>query len=463
MVRDLLGDVPSELVSLLDQAAQVSADDAVDDPSTLPSGHDQSGEAQSPQVLRDRRTRRPHLGRQRRHVLLASGQQPQQVQPRRISQVSQHLRRQDARDQRILTTVSLHSPAPHGDEHRTDGDLHPNHGHGHGHRGGVRRAPADVFRPHSHDAADSVDPALEASAAGIRAVKVGLLLLGLTAGAQAVVVALTGSVALLADTIHNLSDALTALPLWVAFVLGRRAATRRYTYGYGRAEDLAGVFIVAMIALSALIAGYESVRRLTDPQPITNPGVVLIAGLVGFAGNELVALYRIRVGRRIGSAALVADGVHARTDGFTSLAVVAGAVGVLAGFPLADPIIGLLITVAILAVLRGAAVEVYRRLMDAVDPAVVDAAEDSLRAVDGVEHVEVLRLRWIGHTLRAETAVTVDPGLTVVDAHAIASQAHHQLLHAVPRLTAATVHVSPAGPAGATHHARLAHHRDPVG
>ena len=334
--------------------------------------------------------------------------------------------------------------------------------HGHGHRTGVLGALARVFRPHSHDAADSIDPALEASAAGIRAVKTSLLLLGLTAAVQAVIVVLTGSVALLADTIHNLSDALTALPLWVAFVLGRRAATRRYTYGYGRAEDLAGVFVVAMIALSALVAGYESARRLIDPQPISHPGAVLVAGLVGFAGNELVARHRIRVGRRIGSAALVADGLHARTDGFTSLAVVAGAVGVMAGFPLADPIIGLAITAAILVVLRGAAVAVYRRLMDAVDPALVDAAEDSLRAVDGVEHVEALRLRWTGHALRAETAVAVDPTLSVVDAHAIACRAHHRLLHDVPRLTAATVHVSPAGPAGAAHHARLAHHHAPA-
>jgi cation diffusion facilitator family transporter len=147
----------------------------------------------------------------------------------------------------------------------------------------------------------------------------------------------TGSVALLADTVHNFSDALTALPLWIAFVLGRRAATRRYTYGYGRAEDLAGVFIVAMITLSAVVAGYESIRRLMHPEPVTRIGILIAAGLIGFAGNELVALYRIRVGRRIGSAALVADGLHARTDGFTSLAVVAGALGVLAGFPWPTP------------------------------------------------------------------------------------------------------------------------------
>jgi cation diffusion facilitator family transporter len=315
-----------------------------------------------------------------------------------------------------------------------------------------------VFRPHSHDAAESVDSALEASNEGIRAVKISLVALGITAVAQAVVVALTGSVALLADTIHNFSDALTAVPLWIAFVLGRRAASRRYTYGYGRAEDMAGVFIVAMIALSAVVAGYESVRRLLDPQPITNIGVLIAAGLVGFAGNELVAVYRIRVGRKIGSAALVADGLHARTDGFTSLAVVAGAVGVLAGFPLADPIVGLLITVAILFVLKGAAVDIYRRLMDAIDPGLVDTAEATLRAVPGVLDVEELRLRWVGHRVRAETGIVVDPSLGIVEAHDIATTAKHSLLHDVPRLVAATVHVSPRDTSGHDHHAVLAHH-----
>ncbi|OZM80326.1 hypothetical protein CFP66_21780 [Pseudonocardia sp. MH-G8] len=332
------------------------------------------------------------------------------------------------------------------------------HGHGHGHGRSRWGRIRDVLRPHSHDAADSVDSALAASAEGIRTLKISLVVLAVTALAQLGVVVLSGSAALLADTIHNFSDALTAVPLWIAFVLGRRAATRRYTYGYGRAEDLAGVFIVAMIALSAVVAGYESIRRLLDPQPITSPGVVLAAGLIGFAGNELVAVHRIRVGRRIGSAALVADGLHARTDGFTSLAVVAAAIGVMAGFPLADPIIGLLITVAILVVLRGAATDIYRRLMDAVDPDLVDTAEASIRAVPGVLAVEALRLRWTGHRVRAELAIAVDPALDVVTAHDIATATQHRLLHDVPKLVAATVHVSPHARSGLDHHAVLAHH-----
>ena len=315
-----------------------------------------------------------------------------------------------------------------------------------------------MFRRHSHDTADSVDAALEASRDGIRAVKISLLVLLATAGAQALVVLYTGSVALLADTIHNFSDALTAVPLWIAFRLGRRPATRRYTYGYGRAEDLAGVFIVAMIALSAVVAGYESIRRLADPQPVSHLGVLIAAGVVGFFGNELVAIYRIRVGRRIGSAALVADGLHARTDGFTSLAVVAGALGVLAGFPAADPVVGLAITAAILVVLKQAATDIYRRLMDAVDPGLVATAEASLRATPGVLDVESLRLRWVGHTIRAETGVVVDDQLGLVAAHAIANDAHYRLLHDVPRLIDATVHVSPRDTPGVDHHAATAHH-----
>ncbi len=226
-------------------------------------------------------------------------------------------------------TSSGHEHEPSSTKHDDDHD----HDHNHGLRGLLR----GLLSPYSHDAADSVDSALESSREGVRAVKLSLVALGLTAVAQAVVVVLTGSVALLADTIHNFSDALTASPLWTAFVLSRRDASRRYTYGNGRAEDLAGVFIVAMIALSSALAGYESIRRVIDPQPITHVGVVITAGLIGFAGNEFVAVYRIRVGRSIGSAALAADGLHARTDGFTSLAVVGGAFGVMAGFPLADP------------------------------------------------------------------------------------------------------------------------------
>ena len=201
---------------------------------------------------------------------------------------------------------------------------HTHGGHDHQHSKGLRGAINEVFAPHSHDAADSIDSALKSSVAGIRAVKLSLAVLGATAIAQIVIVAMSGSIALAADTIHNFSDALTAVPLWIAFALSTKAATRRYTYGFGKVEDLAGLFVVAMITLSAIVAGYEAIERLIHPRPIANVGWVALAGLAGFIGNEWVALYRIRVGRRIGSAALVADGLHARTDALTSLAVLFG-------------------------------------------------------------------------------------------------------------------------------------------
>ena len=320
---------------------------------------------------------------------------------------------------------------------------HP-HDHGHDHPRGLRAAIKDVFAPHSHDSADSVDSALESSAAGIRAVKISLLVLGATATAQIVIVVISGSVALAADTIHNFSDALTAVPLWIAFALSTKAATRRYTYGFGRVEDLAGLFVVAMITLSAVVAGYEAVERLVHPQPIANLGWVALAGLAGFVGNEWVAFYRIRVGKRIGSAALVADGLHARTDGFTSLAVVIGAGGVALDFPLADPIVGLIITVAIVAVLRTAVRDVLRRLIDGVDPELVDTAEEVLAGREGVQSVHSVRLRWIGHRLHADAELDIDPTLSLAAAHRIAHDSEHDLTHALPKLATAMIHAYPA-------------------
>jgi cation diffusion facilitator family transporter len=310
--------------------------------------------------------------------------------------------------------------------------------------------------PHSHDAADKVDHAMETSREGIQALWVSLAVLGSTALLQAVVVVLSGSVALLGDTLHNLADALTAVPLGIAFVLGRRAATRRYTYGYGRAEDLAGIVIVGVIAASSALAGYEAVRRLAHPEHVSHLPYVAIAALIGFAGNELVARYRIIVGRRIGSAALVADGLHARTDGFTSLAVLVGAAGVAVGWHWADPMVGLLITVAILFVLKDAAREVYRRLMDAVDPALVDQVEATLRATPRVLDVGLVRVRWIGHQLHAECEITVADAATVADGHKIAHDAERRLIHAVPRLTTATVHTEPDSADRHDHHNAVA-------
>ncbi len=299
---------------------------------------------------------------------------------------------------------------------------------------------------------------MEASAEGMRTLWISLAVLGATAVIQAVVTALSGSVALLGDTLHNAADALTALPLGVAFVLGRRPPTRRYTYGFGRAEDLAGIVIVLIIAASSAVAADEATTRLIHPHHVSDLIAVGAAALVGFAGNEVAAWYRIRTGRKIGSAALVADGLHARTDGLTSLAVLAGAGGVALGWNWADPAVGLLITLAILAVLRQAAREIYRRLMDAVDPALVDQAESTLRAALGVLDVGQVRLRWIGHQIRAECEVVVSPDITAVQAHEVTVSAEHDLLHAIPRLSAALVHADPQDRGTDPHHV-LADHR----
>ncbi|MFF4697999.1 cation diffusion facilitator family transporter [Streptomyces chattanoogensis] len=340
-------------------------------------------------------------------------------------------------------------------------DRHDHHPHGGGpHRPSLRHRLAHLLKPHSHQAADKVDPAMETSREGMRTLWISLAVLGLTTVVQAVVVAWSGSVALLGDTVHNGADALTAVPLGIAFLLGRRAADRRYTYGYGRAEDLAGIAIVLTVAASAVVAAWQAVDRLVHPRDVSHLGAVALAAVVGFVGNEWVARYRIRTGRKIGSAALVADGLHARTDGFTSLAVLLGAGGAALGWRAADPVVGLVITLAIVLVLRDAAREVCRRLMDAVDPELVERAESALRGVPGVRDIGPVRMRWIGHTLRAEADIVVDPQLSVVAAHRLAVAAEHALIHAVPRLTAATVHTdhAPVDAAAGDPHAVLAHH-----
>ena len=359
-------------------------------------------------------------------------------------------RHDDAHDHAPAVAVP-HDDHPHGghDDHDDhDEHAHGNHGHDHGDHGhahptGPLAKVKELFAPHSHDAGDSVDAELEASSKGLRTLAISFVALLVTTLLQAVVVVLSGSVALLGDTLHNAADALTAVPLAIAFTLGRRAATRRYTYGYGRAEDIAGLAVVLLIALSSALAGYEAVRRLLDPAEVDRLGLVAAAGVIGFLGNELVAQYRIRVGKEIGSAALVADGLHARTDGLTSLAVVLGAAGVAAGFELADPIIGLVITVAILGVLRQAAREVFARLMDAVDPQVLEQVERTLAQTPGVEAVGDVKVRWIGHALRAECEVLVDEGLSVVQGHEIAHDAEDRLLRDVRRLTTTIVHAGP--------------------
>ncbi len=341
----------------------------------------------------------------------------------------------------------------HGHDHDDHGHEHGGHSHGpggHSHPTGIKGFFYGLFVPHSHDAADSIDDALEASTEGVRALKISLFILLATTLLQFVVVLISGSVALLADTIHNFSDALTAVPLWIAFILGRRIATRRFTYGYGRAEDLAGLFIVAVVALSAIVAAWQSITRLIHPETLHNLWWVAAAGLIGFAGNEAVAVYRIRVGQRIGSAALVADGVHARLDGFTSLAVVLGAVGVMLGFPLADPIVGLVISAAIIVLLWGTVRSIGRRLMDGIEPELVDRGQHALEHTPGVISVPKIQLRWVGHRLQgAATLVLADVALTEADR--ITHEAQHRIGDALPNLDEMTLSTTTVATVAAPH------------
>jgi cation diffusion facilitator family transporter len=297
-----------------------------------------------------------------------------------------------------------------------------------------------------HEHHHHLDPAGAADLAtgeGTRATWISLVGLSITAGLQLLVVVASGSVALLADTIHNLTDALTAIPLLIAFRLARTPPSRRYPYGYHRAEDVAGLAIVAIIGISGVLAGIEATRRLIHPRPIEGVGWVVAAGIVGFVGNEGVAGYRIRVGRRIGSAALVADGLHARTDGVASLGVVVAAVGSMLGFDRSDAVVGLAITAVILLTMWHAARAVLHRALDGTDESTLSLIEVVAGAVPGVEHVSDARARWSGHRLLAELKVDVAPAITVEDGHVIAEEVEGALLHEVPRLAEAMVHVDP--------------------
>ena len=330
----------------------------------------------------------------------------------------------------------------HGDDHGHHGpgsDHH--HGRGHDHGGGGLGWPRHTFA-HSH-VHEKVDAALETHERDIWALKISLVGLGLTALFQVVIVWFSGSTALLADTIHNFGDAATSIPLWIAFSLMRRGQTRRFTYGLGRAEDVAGVLIVGLIFFSACVAGYESIRKLLDPQPVTHLGWVAAAAVIGFLGNEAVAVFRIRVGKEIGSAALIADGQHSRIDGFTSLAVLIGAAGVRVGVPVLDPLIGLAITVAILFIVKDAAKAVFLRLLDGVEPCILAQVEHAPLHVAGVQGVHQVRARWLGHRVHADLHLTVDRRLSVAEAHTIVDRAQHALTGHIPAFGGATIHVCP--------------------
>src|SRR5215212_9860320 len=363
-----------------------------------------------------------------------------------------------------------HDPpqADHEHDHAHDHEHGHDHGHlhdgphGHSHGTGLWGWLNTIFHLHGHSEQQqqrAADPTLADSAEGIRTVWWALAALSITTVLQIIIVLLSGSVALLADTVHNLGDSLNSIPLLIAFYLARRAATRRYTYGFGKAEDVAGIFIVLSIAVSAGIGLWESFSKLIHPAPMTRLGWVAAAAVIGFAGNEAVALLQIRVGRKIGSAAMVADGLHARTDGLTSLAVLVAVLGTYLGYPIVDPVIGLLIGVDILFITRDAMRTMWYRLMDAIDPAVVDQVEQAARTVAGVIAVHDTRVRWLGHRLQTELHIVVDEDLPTRESHEIAEQVRHALFHDQPHLSLVDVHVDPCGHGGKKNHALTAHHQ----
>jgi cation diffusion facilitator family transporter len=297
-----------------------------------------------------------------------------------------------------------------------------------------------------------VDPKIVTTERGKWAVKWSFIALMVTATMQLVVVYLSDSMALLADTLHNFGDAFTAIPLWIAFNLARRKPTKRFTYGWGRIEDLAGVLIVLVVLASAVAAGYESIDRFFQPRAVKLLWIVATAALIGFAGNELVARFRIKVGKEIKSAALIADGRHARVDGLTSLGVLFSALGIWLGYPLADPIVGLLITAAILKIVWKTGKSVFMRLMDGIDPEVPEEIRQITSGVERVHDVAEIRVRWIGHQLHAEVNLAVAPALTVADAHKISTNVRNEILHELPYISNVVIHADPQDLSGEDFH-----------
>ena len=346
-------------------------------------------------------------------------------------------------------------PHPHGDHDHAHGD------HDHDHGTGVWARIKHQLVPHSHDASSAIQTAEESSGAGIRTAWIGLAGMMATAALQIVIVAVSGSIGLLADTLHNLGHAVTTIPLVIAFKIGQRKASKGYSYGYRRAEDLVGVLISLVIAASVVLIVWESIDALVNPRPLSNLGWVFAAGIVGALGNEIVAVYRIRTGRKIGSAALIAEGQHARADGLTSIAVVVGVVGVWLGFPRADAIVGLLIAAAIFGILLSSMKSIAHRLMDGIDPKIIDAMSSVAGAVSGVQAVDRVRARWSGHRIEADATIRVAPELNVLDAHQIAEEVEHELLHQTPHLESVVIHLHPLVPADLDEelHELTAHHR----
>jgi len=317
---------------------------------------------------------------------------------------------------------------------------HEQHSHKHGSNTGILARVRGIFG-HSHQIADKIDETMESNELGIRTLKITLLIFLVTATFQLCIALASGSVALLADSIHNFADASTSIPLWIAFALARRGVSKRFTYGYGKVEDVAGVVIVFIILASACLAAYESIIKIIHPVPMDNLGWVSAAAIIGFMGNEWVALYRIRVGKQIGSAALVADGYHARIDGYTSLAVLLGVAGTWFGYHFIDPLVGIIITITILFIVKDTAKAVWMRLIDGIEPEIISAIEHAPTHIEGVKSVQDIRARWIGHRVHADITIYVDPALSVQAADEISKRVEHALRVHVRLLSSVVVRV----------------------
>ncbi len=342
------------------------------------------------------------------------------------------------------------SEQPHENLHKKGFfKFHP-HFHTHSHEHSYNHQ-----QPHSHGHSHThgtVDPSILATSKGLWAVKWAFIGLMITAVLQIFVVFMSGSVALLADTIHNFGDASTAIPLALAFSLARRKPSKSFSYGFGRVEDLAGVIIVFLILFSATVAGYESVNRFLNPQPVEHLQAVAIAAIIGCIGNEVVAQFRMKVGKEIGSAVLIADRYHARVDGITSLAVLIGAIGIWLGYPIIDSLIGMLITIGILKIVLDSSKLVFTRLLDGVEPEVIDKVMTITESVEGVYEVTDLRVRWIGHRLHAEINVSVDSSLSVEGGHEISNKIREKLLENFSYLSGTTIHIDPLTASGECYH-----------
>ena len=332
-----------------------------------------------------------------------------------------------------------HETHTHDHDHDHDHDEHNDDEHAHGHEHG------------------KVDADLYGNRAGLRAVQISTAGMLLVAAIQFAIAWIGGSAGLFADALHNFGDVFTTIALWIAFVISNRAANQRYTYGYYRAEDLAGIFIVLVIIASAIASAVESIQKLTSGNIPTQIYLSMAAALIGVAGNELLAQYKISVGKRINSVSLIADGHHSRIDGLTSLAAFIGLIGVKLGFPKADPIAGIVITIVIVTVVFSTSRSVLQRLLDAVDPHVVPSIVTTATAVPGVEEVTDVRARWVGHTLHVVMNIEVDAELTLSKAHAIAEEVRHRLFHDVKGISEVVVHTDPSSASG-DHHQEMAHH-----